>query len=625
MKKKVIRFFGIMVLFVLVLAGISFVRFGGLTGFVVFGDSSQGDFDNGVYLNTEYNGSSVVLSGSSLSGNFTSRVFDVGSAALWNNVSWEEVLPSFSESVVLNPTYAEDEWGGDLTSKVEELDGDDTWERVEVQAWNDSIPDSVVVDSVVGYCDVEWSDNHADIGFQVSRNNGTTWDSEVCVQDASDGTQFGCDLKANSGVDEPSEINSLLMRCTFPTAGQNRYYSTDWVHVRVNYTSSSNLRFQARSDDDNSGWSSFAGPDGTIETYYTESGLENLNVSNNRYFQYLAYFQREGLSVNPSLIMVDLDYSVLNSAPLVSIFYPSDGLVLEDNKSIGLNFTVSDDNLNNCWYNVDDGNNLSLTDCANSSFSLANGSYILNLYANDTLGLETSDSVGFNVSVNVSLETNSSGNESNESSDEGLEDSGSSDSGGSSGSSGGGGNRGSDYVIVYEDEIVEEDAEESQENGFEFLLLDYEKAINNLRIFYTLVDAGSDARDVIVNYEIADMGGNQLVVGSEEVVLNKKEGSDYVLEIEMPRRAFGEFKLNLLVSDGIVSEEFREKIFVPFRSVSGLAVGEEDNRSLIIFGIIAVSLLIVSLVVRFLYRHHKRVSKHSFGKRKFIDIDFLHH
>ena len=54
----------------------------------VFKDSTEGDFNNGTYLNTTYNGSSVVLVGNNLSGIYTSRVFDAGSLANWNNLSF---------------------------------------------------------------------------------------------------------------------------------------------------------------------------------------------------------------------------------------------------------------------------------------------------------------------------------------------------------------------------------------------------------------------------------------------------------------------------------------------------------------------------------------------------------
>mgnify|MGYP001570324787 CR=1 FL=1 len=54
-----------------------------------FSDSIQSNFNNGTYLNTIYNGSAVVLSGTNLTGNFTSRIFDAGANVRWDNLSWQ--------------------------------------------------------------------------------------------------------------------------------------------------------------------------------------------------------------------------------------------------------------------------------------------------------------------------------------------------------------------------------------------------------------------------------------------------------------------------------------------------------------------------------------------------------
>ena len=54
-----------------------------------------------------------------------------------------------------------------------------------------------------------------------------------------------------------------------------------------------------------------------------------------------------------------------------------------------LNFSVTDGNLDSCWYSVNNGaENTSLTDCSNASFSLSDGSYRMFLWSNDSLGNE---------------------------------------------------------------------------------------------------------------------------------------------------------------------------------------------------------------------------------------------
>ncbi len=62
-----------------------------------FSDSSVGDFNQGTYNNTFYNGSAVVLSGTNLTGNFTSRIFDAGASARWDNLSWTGNQSNFTE------------------------------------------------------------------------------------------------------------------------------------------------------------------------------------------------------------------------------------------------------------------------------------------------------------------------------------------------------------------------------------------------------------------------------------------------------------------------------------------------------------------------------------------------
>ncbi|MCH7535334.1 MAG: LamG domain-containing protein, partial [Bacteroidetes bacterium] len=86
-KKSVLQIFSLL-LIVGVLLIMQFVGFSGITGFIVFNQQSEDDFTNGTYVNTEYNGSSIILSGANVSGNYTSQIFDAGSAALWNNISW---------------------------------------------------------------------------------------------------------------------------------------------------------------------------------------------------------------------------------------------------------------------------------------------------------------------------------------------------------------------------------------------------------------------------------------------------------------------------------------------------------------------------------------------------------
>ena len=76
------------------------------------------------------------------------------------------------------------------------------------------------------------------------------------------------------------------------------------------------------------------------------------------------------------------------------------------NISLELNYTITDDSvIDSCWYNLKNStnylliDNLTILNCANTTFNVSQGSgiYNLTLYSNDSLGNENSESVNFGV------------------------------------------------------------------------------------------------------------------------------------------------------------------------------------------------------------------------------------
>ena len=97
---------------------------------------------------------------------------------------------------------------------------------------------------------------------------------------------------------------------------------------------------------------------------------------------------------------LNITYHTANTAPSVTIVFPQDS-VTYDNKSLNLNYNVvdTDDNLDSCWYNISQGN-MSLAGCGNITLDVnGSGNYVLNVYANDSIGFEGSDSISFSVDV----------------------------------------------------------------------------------------------------------------------------------------------------------------------------------------------------------------------------------
>ena len=92
---------------------------------------------------------------------------------------------------------------------------------------------------------------------------------------------------------------------------------------------------------------------------------------------------------------------VSNVVPFVNIMEPQNQLYIY-NESLNLNFSAydSDNNLDSCWYSIDWGTNITLINCQNTTFNVSmDGTYVINLFANDSEGLEINDSVSFNVDV----------------------------------------------------------------------------------------------------------------------------------------------------------------------------------------------------------------------------------
>ena len=92
-----------------------------------------------------------------------------------------------------------------------------------------------------------------------------------------------------------------------------------------------------------------------------------------------------------------VEFFVDSIGPSVSIIHPQ-AKTYGINESLPLNFSISDTNLESCWYSVDSGDNSTLGGCSNSTFNVTgDGNHNLNLYANDSFGNVNSDSVAFSV------------------------------------------------------------------------------------------------------------------------------------------------------------------------------------------------------------------------------------
>lgn len=74
-------------------------------------------------------------------------------------------------------------------------------------------------------------------------------------------------------------------------------------------------------------------------------------------------------------------------APEINLVSPQDGASYGENTGLPLEFSVLDVHLDSCWYNLNNGVNVTIANCENMTFNAGvDGSYTFYLYANDSLG-----------------------------------------------------------------------------------------------------------------------------------------------------------------------------------------------------------------------------------------------
>lgn len=516
-KKVVIVSYAALFVFTAVLFLLQAVFFGGftITGFSIFEDSG-GNFSNGTFEGVVYNGSSVVLSGNNLSGNYTSQVFNAGSDAFWNNISLNFSVPNQNNLYAVDgngEVYSSNDSGVTWEQKTsdygrgsstEELFGDndyiyivfggtarEIWRSTDFGAsWsvvNDSFADSNLrLGEISPSGNLFVADSSGDV--YMSDDQGTTWtlkgdfnggasndglgmainsagdifvvdgsgsvwksvNSGTSWTEASSGYGGGSatdDMEVDSNGDLFILINTEIYRSSNDGASWSVFndsispYSNSLVEMFIDsndnfyildaigrvfrstnnglswteegdfnggsstnpkgigdFNLGTNLTYQFRncsSPDCSDG--SFVGPDGTSGTVYSDAE-STVNLTG-QYFQYKAFFDSDSVGLNPNLDSVSIDYSLVAVTPNVTILLPDEEVIYGNNDSIPLNFSLIGNNIESCWYNINNGSNMSIPNCGNITLGVgSSGSYDLIVYANESsLGLIGNDSVSFTV------------------------------------------------------------------------------------------------------------------------------------------------------------------------------------------------------------------------------------
>ncbi len=466
-----------------------FIMVGATVDASVFADLNQGNFDNGAYYSTFYNSTlgAVQLTAGYLNGNFTSRIFNAGSSAGWNNISWIQGGKYGHEYP--NNTGNENIFGGiNMAGNVilyhlNELSG--TFFDSSGNQNNGTLAGSMTRDGEGKFSSIAIDAKGSNGRISASSTSPSLSFNETITLEAwikwtgESGENFNLQNVITAGnfrralrVTEPDHFiggSQVLSYFNIGGVDVDMYSNTkvavgSWTHIATTYNGSelriyingkldtynSTLSGNITGNNDNiyvgaeSG--SISNFDGLIdevaiynrsldadeilrryergavmlnlsvkscddsacsgESYIAinNNASQQLNLSNNSYFQYLFTFNSENVSASPTLFNVSIDYSVSNTAPNISIIYPLNGSIFNYNVSIPLNFSAidNDGNLQTCWYSLNSGQiNFTLNNCTNSTFNTSNGIKTLYLYANDSAGMTGSSLVSFSVDIIV--------------------------------------------------------------------------------------------------------------------------------------------------------------------------------------------------------------------------------
>jgi len=128
--------------------------------------------------------------------------------------------------------------------------------------------------------------------------------------------------------------------------------------------------------------------------------IQNLNAGTYEYI-----YNTSGDSVYDSASVSDI--LTINTPP-ITIFSPIGNYDHTDN--VALNFSLIDYNDKTCWYHTENGLNLTLDNCENTTFNISEGNHILSVYTSDSSGNIEASSTNFSIILNHQDSSNQNNN-----------------------------------------------------------------------------------------------------------------------------------------------------------------------------------------------------------------------
>ena len=164
-------------------------------------------------------------------------------------------------------------------------------------------------------------------------------------------------------------------------------------------------------------------------------------------------------------------------------------------------------------------------------------------------------------------------------------------------------------------------------NSFEGEFKDYERDVENMNVKILLREFSQQDHDIKANYELSDESGIVVAKGEGDYKLSENEEKEEQISLKIPKDASGEYNFKVLLNDGVDSYEINKEIMLQGKSIAGFAISEGNKRTLVWFGITAISIVVIFFAARTTYKKIKFRKMHthiyhSEHGRKIIRMDF---
>ncbi len=199
-------------------------------------------------------------------------------------------------------------------------------------------------------------------------------------------------------------VDSIISLISYGTLTENNStnFSRNWIYVNVSITETNeaNITFTLYNLTSLVNTTTFTTQQRKINFTELTDGTYYYNVS-------ITDILNNRNSTRTRTITLD------TTPPNINLFYP-EAKTYGTNTSLALNFSVSDSLIvGSCWYNLNNGSNISIQNCQNSTFNISDGNHVLYFFTNDSLNSIATKNVSFSVittapAINLVYPTNGS-------------------------------------------------------------------------------------------------------------------------------------------------------------------------------------------------------------------------